>query len=96
MYAGTGSAGCAEGLVFHLVQELPKYQNHQLYFDNWFSTLPLLLKLKDIGLGEVAATFRVNRIASCPLIADKEYRAKGRGRYNYQTDNNSGLHIVKW
>ena len=43
-----------------------------------------------------AATFRVNRIASCPLMADNELRTKGRGSYDYPTDNNSGLHIVKW
>ena len=28
---------------------------------------PLLLKLKDIGLAQVAATFRVNLIGSCPI-----------------------------
>ena len=27
----------------------------------------LLLKLKDIGLAQVAATFRVNLIGSCPI-----------------------------
>ena len=53
MYGGKGSAECADVLALHLVQELPKYQNHQLYFGKWFCTLPMLLKLKGIGLGEV-------------------------------------------
>lgn len=49
-----------EWSVLGLVQELLKYQNHQLYFDNWFSILQLLLILKEIGIGEVTATFRVS------------------------------------
>lgn len=72
------------------------WSNHQLYFDDWFPTLSLLLKLKDIGLGQNAPAFRVNWIASCHLMADKELCVKRWGSCDYQTDNNLRLHIVKW
>ena len=76
-----------EGSVLCLVEELPKYQYHQPCFDNCFSTLPLLLILKGIGAGQVAASFKVNWIASSPLMADKERRAKRWGSHDSQTDN---------
>lgn len=64
MYGGKDSAGSencdTEGSVLCLVEELPKYQYHQPCFDNCFSTLPLLLILKGIGAGQVAASFKVN------------------------------------
>ena len=100
MYGGKGSAGSkdcgVEWSVLGLVQELLKYQNHQLYFDNWFSILQLLLILKEIGIGEVTATFRVSWIASSLLITDKVLRAKGWRSYDFWTDNNSGLRTVEW
>ena len=50
MYGGKHSAGAdkcaAENLVLRLVQNIPKHQNYQEFFDNWFSTFPLLLKLQ--------------------------------------------------
>ena len=53
----------------------------------------LQLKLSDVF---TTATFRINRLKGCPLASNKELKKKVRGSYDYQTDVNSGLHIVKW
>ena len=46
MYDRKHSAGAercgAEESVLRLMEELPKHRNAHVYFDNWFSTLPLL------------------------------------------------------
>ena len=49
IYGGKHSAGAercrAEESVLRLVEEIPKNQNYQVFFDNWFSTFPFLIKL---------------------------------------------------
>ena len=61
----------AENIVMdHLLDEIPKNQNYRVFFDNWFSTLPLLIKLHSMGILS-AATLRSNRVVGCPLMSDK-------------------------
>jgi len=77
MYGGKNSAGfenCgAEQSVLRLVQNLPKHKSFHVFFDNWFSTLSLIIQLKTMGI-LTTATFRQNRTAGCPLRADKELK----------------------
>ena len=42
------------------------------------------------------ATFRSNRIAGCPLIADKDLKSSGCGHFDYRIDLNSSLRVLKW
>ena len=94
MVGNTAQAQTNVGQVLQLVQNIPKYQNYQVFFDNWFSTFPLLLKLQSMGM-LATATFRMNRLTGCPLMSDKDLK-KGRGSFDYRTDMNSTLHVVKW
>ena len=54
----------------------------------------MLLKLQSKGI-LATATFRMNRLAGCPLMSDRDLK-KGRGSFDYQTDMNSTLRVVKW
>ena len=54
-----------------------------------------MLTLKASGT-RATATFCTNRLKNCPLATDKELKIQGRGSYDYRTDINSSLHIVKW
>ena len=99
LYTGKNSIGkenCScEGSVLRLIKHLPKQENFKLCFDNWFCTLPLMLKINELGiLG--TATVRQNRIAKCPLEADKSLRKAGRGSSSYMVDANSTIIIMKW
>ena len=78
-----------------LIKHLPKKQYYTLSFDNWFSTFPLLLKLKNFGI-ITCATIRSNRIANCSLDTDKELKKSGCGSSSYRVDANSGIIITKW
>nr|XP_047143108.1 piggyBac transposable element-derived protein 3-like [Hydra vulgaris] len=84
-----------EYVVRKLCETLPKNVNHKLFFDNWFTSLDLCLKLKIDGI-LTTATIRSNRIKKCPLSAEKELKKKGRGSSCYFTDVNSGLVLVRW
>ena len=57
-----GEERCAaKESVLRLVEELPKHKNFRVYFDNWFSTLLLLLKFHSFGI-LATAMFRSNII----------------------------------
>ena len=46
--------------VLHLAQSIPNNHNH-LYFDNWFTSIPLMRHLATRGIWR-CGTVRVNRI----------------------------------
>ena len=81
--------------VARLCKHLPNHKHHKLYFDNWFTTLPLLQFLKMKGI-HAAGTIRTNRIKCCPLQANKDLEKLGRSALDYRTDSNSGLVVAKW
>ena len=99
MYRGKHSAGAeqcgAVESVLHLAKELPKHKNFRVYFDNWFSTLPLLIKLHSSGI-LATATFRSIGMGLCPLMSDKDSKSEGRGSFDYRVYLNSSLRMVKW
>ena len=41
----------------------------QVYFDNWFFTLDLLIEIKEVGILSTA-TSRSNRLAGCPVKSE--------------------------
>ena len=66
-YDGKHSAGAercgTEESVLRFVVEIPKTQNYQVFFNNWFSTLPFLIKLQSNGILPTAT------LLSDPLIS---------------------------
>ena len=68
--------------MLKLSEGIPRNQRFRLFFDNWFSALDLMVYLKSIGILSTAA-FRTNRL-------------KGRRSYDYRSDVNSGVHVIKW
>ena len=54
-----------------------------------------MLALKLSGIFSTA-TFRTNCLNSCSLSTEKELKKQGRGSFDYRTDGNTGLHVVKW
>ena len=99
LYTGKNSTGtekttCAS-VVRKLCEHLPRKVNHKLAFDNWFTTLSLMLELKQEWLC-VVGTLRTNRLENCPLLCDKDLKNCGRGSLDYRVDANSGLIVLKW
>ena len=83
----------------HVFAKLSKHiyneGGHKLYFDNWFTTLPLLHFLKSKQVCAVDA-IRANRLTDCPLASNKDLERQGRGALDYRVDSNSGIIAAKW
>ena len=77
MYNGASSCSC-ESVVSCLVKRLPRPKNRRLFFDNWFSTIPVILGLtKEENLAIV--TFTTNRIGECPFNTEKNGETRKSG-----------------
>ena len=49
-------------IILRLVEKIPKNKKYRLFFDSWFSTLPLLIKLQSMGILSTAT------LQHCALI----------------------------
>ena len=99
LFLYSGSAGgqkCTESyVVLKLHETLLKNQHFQVYFDNWFSSVSLLLVLKQNGY-LASATIRVDRTKKCPRFTDKDLQKQGSGSHCYCTAGNTGISVTKW
>ena len=98
IYTGAISATqkcTCEYVVLRLCETLPRDQNYKLFFDNWFSSLPLCIKQKGLGI-LATATVRTDRLKKCLLPTDKALMKEGKGSSSYQCDTNSGVTVLKW
>ena len=91
---GTGTMdgfGLGENVVLTLTKDLQSH-NHEVYFDNFFTSLPLLQHLKSHGINAFG-TIRSNRKGlPIDLKNDKEME---RGDVDYRISSD-GLMVVKW
>ena len=87
------SFGLGRNAVLSLVQACHVPAGSKLYFDNWFTSLSLLDKLRADGIGGTG-TIRADRCEKAPLQTKKELEKKERGSSSYASDG-SNL-IVRW
>ena len=99
MYVGEGTCpsyglGLSSDVVLYLAKGLPKDKNFKLYFDNWFTSVSLLISLKEMGIF-ATGTVRRNRIRNCELLSDAEFKKRGRGSYDMKCEINNNIIFVK-
>ena len=71
--AGEPDLGASSNIVVRLSKIIPADKNQLLFFDNWFTSVPLichLAKSKVLCLG----TIRSNRLRGCTLPSDKDMK----------------------
>ncbi|KAH8022946.1 hypothetical protein HPB51_006376 [Rhipicephalus microplus] len=103
LYQGKGTGvskehshfGLGGSVVMRLVEQLPKAQNIKCYMDNYFTSVKLLLELKEIGI-LASGTIRGNHLAGCVLKTDKEMRKEGRGGYDERVSVDGDVALVRW
>ncbi|KRZ71345.1 PiggyBac transposable element-derived protein 3 [Trichinella papuae] len=68
---------------------------HELYFDNFFTSYDLLVKLADNGM-RATGTVRQNRVAgaTASMLSDTALIKKGRGSFDYRSDGK--VYVAKW
>ena len=90
------SNSSVENIVIELVKSLPKTANLKLYFDNYFTTLKLMLLLHEKFQIHATGTIRTNRLKKCPLESEANLRSQGRGSTDAVVDLNSNITVVRW
>lgn len=94
---GDPDLGAASNVVLRLSKGIPNFQNHIVYFDNFFTSLGLLVYLRSRGIHSLG-TVRVNRIPNCPLSTDLELKRESRGYSEEYVGKTYGVEVnnVLW
>ncbi|XP_066987389.1 piggyBac transposable element-derived protein 3-like [Macrobrachium rosenbergii] len=91
--------GASANSVLHLAQVIPTDCNHLLFFDNWFTSVPLMQHLSTRGIW-CCGTVRVPRLPGIKNSkdAEKALMKKGRGSYEELRSTGEGCEVtyVKW
>lgn len=87
----------ASANVLRLSQIVPEDQHYQIYFDNYYTTLPLLLHLETKKIHSLV-TIRRNRFPGLKLPEDKVLKKKPRGTSyeNTATIDGTEVSVVTW
>lgn len=70
--------GPSSNFVARLAGVIPYYLNYKLYYDNYYTSIPLMVYLTKMGIHSVG-TVRRNRLKNALLPSDKTMLAKERG-----------------
>ena len=84
LYQGAGTGipakykhlGLGASVVLRLAETIPEKQNYKLFFDNYFTGIPLLRELKFKGMLSLG-TIKAKRLQGCVLKTEKELRYPG-------------------
>ncbi|XP_070819483.1 piggyBac transposable element-derived protein 2-like [Chaetodon trifascialis] len=89
--------GASGNIVLRLAQPIPKEENYKIFFDNWFTSVPLVLTLVQQGI-RCTGTVRANRLPGVNLKSDADLKRAGRGAFEEKMAlvGETTLHVVKW
>ncbi|KAJ8348980.1 hypothetical protein SKAU_G00275690 [Synaphobranchus kaupii] len=87
--------GASGNVVLRLAQPIPKQENYKLIFENWFTSVPLVLTLAQPGI-HCTGTVRGNRLPGVNLMCDAELKRRGSFEQKIEKIGETTLHVVKW
>ena len=73
--------GASANVVLCLAQPIPTQQNYKVFFDNWFTSVPLIPTLAQQRI-HCTGTVRSNRLPGVNLMSDAELKRTGHGWRN--------------
>lgn len=89
---GEPDLGASSNVVVRLSRDIPKHVNHKLYFDNYYTSVPLLVYLHQQGILSLG-TARRNRIPDCKLPTEQELSKLPRGTSEEFVANVDGVEV---
>ncbi|KAJ8888804.1 hypothetical protein PR048_008296 [Dryococelus australis] len=94
---GLPDIGASSNIVLRLDECIPKNQTFLLFFDNWFSSLPLFTVLAGMGIGTLG-TITTNRFPGLQVPLGAEMKKTGRGTTIEKATDIDGVEIrvIKW
>lgn len=90
--------GVGSGVVLQYAEVLHKRWPNiciHLFFDNFFTSLPLMEELSDKGF-QATGTVRENRLPGNPLVDSAILKKRQRGEYDYAKIQEKNIIAVKW
>lgn len=87
--------GLGANVVLNLLSHVDNPSQHEVYFDNFFSSYALLALLRDKGYFAMG-TVRNNRIAKCPVESLKAMKKLKRGAHDNMFDTKSEINVIRW
>lgn len=89
--------GAASNVVVRMSRPIPPNVHHKLYYDNYFSGMPLVAYLSKKKIHSVA-TVRTNRLPGHKTTTEKEMKMHGRGSFIEETAkfDDIDIHAVQW
>ncbi|XP_071056085.1 piggyBac transposable element-derived protein 2-like [Onthophagus taurus] len=82
-------------MVLNLMKYIPNPRNHEFFFDNYFTSYPLMVYLKGKGI-RATGTIRENRTQKCPTMDSKTMKKMNKGSSDYRFDQQNQVLCVKW
>ncbi|KAJ8967146.1 hypothetical protein NQ314_003061 [Rhamnusium bicolor] len=89
--------GASSNVVVKLANTIPRNKKYKLFFDNWFTCIPLLVFLTKEGILPLG-TVRMNRLPNCQLPKENEMKKRGRGSVVEKVAKVDGISVsvVAW
>lgn len=87
--------GVTGAFVLHLARRIPDGVGHKLFFDNYFTSLPVLRALREKTI-YAAGTIRSNRTEKCPLKPEGQMKKEGRGSSDSMVSSDEKIIITRW
>lgn len=89
--------GSSSNVVVRLAREIPRNCFHKLFFDNYYTSIPIINFLAKKGIHSLG-TVRRNRIPGCKMPTDNECKKLKRGEFGEFVANHEGTEIsnVYW
>ncbi|GLV38098.1 hypothetical protein CBL_10065 [Carabus blaptoides fortunei] len=82
-------------VVLQLLDIIENPSDHEVYFDNYFTSYNLIVILKEKNT-KATGRLRENRTKKCPLLSTNEMKQKNRGYYEYKYDKKELILCVRW
>ena len=89
--------GASSNVVVRLAREIPRNCYYKVYFDNYYTSVPVITYLAKLGIHSLG-TVRRNRLPSCKVPSEAEGRKLERGTCGEFVANYDGIDIsnVYW
>lgn len=86
--------GVTGEVVLKMTSTLPVGKNHEVFADNYFTSVPLVQHLKERGIHYIG-TIRMNRMKDCTMMGEKEMKKNGRGSMDLRVNQDNNI-FVRW
>ncbi|KAK2703984.1 hypothetical protein QYM36_017697 [Artemia franciscana] len=101
IYTGKGAVeiselGQGDDFVLRFLENVPRFMNFKLSFDNFYTGIDLIYKLRvEYGI-ESCGKIHSNRIRGAVLNTDTNMKKNGRGSVDFRFERHSEVSVVKW